>query len=123
MIELSAVLPRSAGRLSKSAAEFLRLMADPTRLKIFLHLMLGETCNCEMAGLLNLSQNLISHHLRQLHRSGLIKARHDPSDRRWVYYVVNRDELARVHQELGMVFDPARIDTRVPQCGPKSSGC
>ncbi len=96
-------------------------MADPTRLRIFLHLMRGETCNCEMAGLLDLPPNLISHHLRHFHRSGLIQAHHDPNDRRWVYYTVARETLARVHRELGLVFDPARLGTRAPQCGPRST--
>ena len=32
--------------------------------------MASETCNCEMAEMLDLPQNLISHHLLQLHRSG-----------------------------------------------------
>lgn len=84
--------------------------------------MLGETCNCEMAEMLGLSQNLISHHLLQLHRSGLIVTQRDSNDRRWIYYSVNRDALARVHQELGMIFDPARVGNRVPQCGPKNVG-
>ncbi len=94
-------------------------MADPTRLRIFLHLMLGETCNCEMVQILDLSQNLISHHLLQLRRGGLILTHHDPHDWRWVYYSLNREALGRLHRELGMVFDPARIGNRVPQCGPK----
>ena len=120
MIELPVIKSRPARRLSKDAAEFLRLMADPTRSRIFLHLMAGETCNCEMADVLDLPQNLISHHLLQLHRSGLILAQRDTSDRRWIYYTVNREALARIHQELGTMFDPARTGHRTPQCGPKN---
>ena len=122
MIELS----RAGARDIATAAlvgGFLKLMADPTRRRIFLELMKGETCNCEMAGLLGLPQNLISHHLRQLRQAGLIRARRDERDQRWIYYWVDRDALARVHAELTWLFDPARLGERVPDCGPFAPGC
>lgn len=94
------------------------MMADPTRRRIFLLLMKGEICNCEMSGLLGLSQNLISHHIRQLRKAGLISARRDEWDQRWVYYSIDRQALARLHGELAELFDPARIEKRAPRCGP-----
>ena len=116
MIDLS-VLDRTAAGVSSELSEFLRLMADPTRRRIFLHLMGGEVCNCEMVGQLGLAQNLISHHLRQLRRAGLIRARRDERDQRWIYYSINREALARVYSELGALFDPARLGERTPDCG------
>jgi DNA-binding transcriptional ArsR family regulator len=120
MIELP-VLGQPPVDLSEAAAEFLRLLADPTRRRIFLLLMGGEVCNCEMAGQLGLTQNLISHHLRQLRRAGLIRARRDERDQRWIYYAIDREALGRVHQEIGALFDPNRLGERVPNCGPASS--
>jgi ArsR family transcriptional regulator len=122
MIEIPV---RDAPRTDVSAAVsgFLKLMADPTRRRIFLELMNGETCNCEMGSLLGLPQNLISHHLRQLRQAGLIRARRDDTDRRWIYYSVNLEMLAPVHREIGLVFSPARCGAREPQCGPTASGC
>ena len=122
MIESSVVADRTLSP-SPDVADFLRLMADPTRRRIFLELMKGETCNCEMAGLLKLPQNLISHHLRQLRQAGLIRTRRDAQDQRWVYYWVDREALARVHGELASMFDPMRLNERIPQCGPASRGC
>ena len=79
MIDLPVVdLPRrdkEAADVSIEAGAFLRLMADPTRRRIFLALMAGETGNCEMVGLLGLPQNLISHHLRQLRRRFAVRNR------------------------------------------------
>lgn len=98
-------------------------MADPTRRKIFLQLMNGEICNCQMVQLLDLPQNLISHHLRQLRQAGLIRARRDTQDQRWIYYAADREALARVHREMTMLFDPARVGERVPQCGPAAGDC
>jgi ArsR family transcriptional regulator len=121
MIELPLIdlTPESiVPTLSEAGAEFLRLMADPTRRRIFLHLMAGEVCNCELVGQLGLAQNLISHHLRQLRQAGLIKARRDDRDQRWVYYTVDRDVLAQRHREVTALFDPARLGQREPDCGP-----
>jgi DNA-binding transcriptional ArsR family regulator len=122
MIELP-VLARPAADASALAAGFLKLMADPTRRRIFLALMQGETCNCEMVTLLGLPQNLVSHHLRQLRQAGLVRARRDAVDRRWIYYAVDREMLRTVHQELGALFDPGRCSERVPRCGPAAPGC
>jgi ArsR family transcriptional regulator len=122
VIELPLLNPAGA-EASDAAAGFLKLMADPTRRRIFLALMNGETCNCEMVGLLGLPQNLISHHLRQLRQAGLIRARRDAVDRRWIYYAVEESALRQVHQELGWLFSPGRLGEREPQCGPAAGGC
>jgi ArsR family transcriptional regulator, arsenate/arsenite/antimonite-responsive transcriptional repressor len=127
MIELPVVeVPRraeAAADVSAEAGAFLRLMADPTRRRIFLALMQGETCNCEMVGLLELPQNLISHHLRQLRQAGLVHGVAAGVDRRWIYYAVDREALRRVHQEIGLLFGPDRIGERDPNCGPALKGC
>ena len=104
--------------VSERLATFLRLMADPTRRRIFLQLMQGEICNCEMVERLSLAQNLISHHLRQLRDLGLVVARRDPQDQRWIYYSIDREALADVHGELTQLFDPAAMGNRAPDCGP-----
>ena len=119
MIELP-IAHRLHADTSPAAAAFLRLMADPTRRRIFLRLMEGETCNCELVDFLGLPQNLISHHLRQLRRSGLIRARRDEHDQRWIYYAVDREVLARVHQEIMLAFDPLRLGERTPACDSAS---
>ena len=122
MLELSLAGARDV-TTAASVGDFLKLMADPTRRRIFLELMKGETCNCEMAGLLGLPQNLISHHLRQLRQAGLIRTRRDERDQRWIYYWVDRDALARAQAELTWLFDPARLGERVPDRGPFVRGC
>jgi DNA-binding transcriptional ArsR family regulator len=122
MIEVP-LFDTSAVDVSSQVGEFLKLMADPTRRRIFLELMKGETCNCEMVGMLGLAQNLISHHLRQLRRAGLIRSRRDEQDQRWIYYSIDREALGSIYQQLGVLFDPARIGERIPQCGPSANGC
>ena len=46
MIELP--MAPSTQDIGPAAARLLKLLADPTRRRIFLALMRGETCNCEL---------------------------------------------------------------------------
>jgi len=103
------------------ASDFLRLLADPTRRQIFLLLMRGETCNCEIAAALNLPQNLVSHHLHRLREAGLVRERRDAHDARWIHYAVAAEQLAELWQALDAAFHPSRLGTRVPACGRVAS--
>lgn len=109
-----AVTETSTGDVSPATATFLRLLADPTRRRIFMRLMAGEVCNCEMVCELDLPQSLISHHLRQLHEAQLVTARRDEDDHRWIYYAVNAETLALAHRELSSTFDPTSIGPTHP---------
>ena len=114
MIEAVGVPADVSARL----ATFLKLLADPTRRRIFLLLLRGETCNCELTGLLGLPQNLISHHLRQLREAGLVRSRRDEHDARWIYYRVDPDALALVCRDFQATFSPELLGERTPRCGP-----
>lgn len=53
-----------------------RALSDPTRLTIASALRQGdELCVCDMAWVVGQSQNLVSHHLRQLKIAGLVSSR------------------------------------------------
>ena len=100
------------------AAAVLKALSDANRLRIFAQLMQGDTCNCELAQELNLPPNLLSHHLKVLSEAGLILARRDRIDSRWVYYSVDRVAAARWQGWFAALFDPAQIRVR-PLCGPE----
>ena len=58
------------------AATAARALGDPTRLTIATALAAGdELCVCDMAWVVGLAQNLVSHHLRQLKIAGMVSAR------------------------------------------------
>lgn len=62
----------------EGAATSARAFADPTRLTIATALLAGgELCVCDMSWVVGASQNLTSHHLRQLKIAGLVSARKD----------------------------------------------
>ena len=53
-------------------SETLKLVSESSRLKILCILRQGDHCVCEMMEHLNLSQSLISHHVRDLKDAGLV---------------------------------------------------
>ncbi len=122
MIESSVATTTRAADAPELLSVFLKLLADPTRRRIFLLLMQGETCNCELTDQLSLPQNLISHHLKALRAAGLVRARRDDRDARWIYYSVVREQLGSVESEFQALFSPRALRERAPQCGPASDG-
>jgi ArsR family transcriptional regulator len=61
----------------------LKLVAEESRLKLLCVLRQGKHCVCELIEHGNMSQSLISHHLKDLKDTGLIK---DEKRGQWVYY-------------------------------------
>lgn len=72
---------------------FFKNLSDKTRLRVFLFLLShGETCVCEIAKELGLSQPLTSHHLYHLKVAGLVTDRREGIR---VYYSPNRERLSQ----------------------------
>jgi len=60
------------------AAASARALSDPTRLRVAGALAAGaELCVCDLAWVCGASQNLVSHHVRQLRAAGLAASRRD----------------------------------------------
>ena len=115
---LAAPTKMSRPDVSESAARLLKLLADPTRRRLFAALTAGETCNCELADGLGLAQNLVSHHIRQLREAGFVRERRDPNDARWIYFSLNAEALAEAWQSLDDLINPAGLRDRTPICPP-----
>lgn len=98
----------------------LKVLAEPKRLRIIHLLMEGVQCNCELGDALDIPANLISHHLRVLRDADLVDVERDPVDARWLYYSINRQTLEELNRRFDTFFDPDRIKTRHPACGPQS---
>jgi ArsR family transcriptional regulator len=121
MIEIPLITtPSSAPRadVNESAARLLKLLADPTRRRLFRALTEGEVCNCELAEELGIAQNLVSHHIRQLREAGFVRERRDSADARWIYFSLNADALAAAWQSLDALINPAHLRERIPVCPP-----
>lgn len=60
-----------------SLAELFKIFGDSTRIKILYVLLEHEMCVCDLAQLLNMTQSAISHQLRVLKQSRLVKFRRE----------------------------------------------
>lgn len=58
-------------------AELFKVFGDSTRIKILYVLFESEMCVCDIAQLLNMTQSAISHQLRILKQSKLVKSRRE----------------------------------------------
>ena len=58
-------------------AELFKVFGDSTRIRILFVLFESEMCVCDIAQLINMTQSAISHQLRILQQSQLVKSRRD----------------------------------------------
>lgn len=95
---------------AESLAGALKVVADPARLRL-LSLIAnrpgGESCVCDLTEPLGLSQPTVSHHLKVLHKAGLL----DRSKRgTWVYYRIVPERLEALRSALSPI--PATTQRR-----------
>ena len=75
---------KKVGELSS----LLKIISENNRLQILCILQNGECCVCELIKHLNLSQSLISHHLKDLKDTGIVS---DRKDGKWIYYSLTNE--------------------------------
>ena len=81
-----------------SLADFFKVFADSTRIRILYVLLCSETCVCDIAQLLGMTQPAISHQLRILKQMNLVRARRAGKT---VFYSLSDDHIASILR-LGM---------------------
>ena len=74
-------------------AELFKVFGDTTRTKILYALFQAEMCVCDMAALLGMSQSAISHQLKVLKHTRLVKHRRDG---KIVYYSLDDDHIEKL---------------------------
>lgn len=82
-------------------AKFLRIIGDDNRLRILYLLQTGEYCVCEIFPVLDLSQNLVSSHLKVMLEFGLLQVRRDW---RRNYYSLNKAAFKKFNLLLTNFF-------------------
>ena len=71
-------------------AETFKVLGDPTRARILYALSIEELCVCDLSKLLSISESAISHQLRVLRNTRLVKFR---KDGRVVFYSLSDDHI------------------------------
>ena len=74
-------------------AEFFKVFADSTRMKIIYALMENELCVCDKANIVQTTQSAISHQLRLLKQANLVKFR---KEGKVVYYSLDDDHICQI---------------------------
>jgi ArsR family transcriptional regulator len=96
--------------------QLLKVLADPTRLRIVGLLAQRELCVCDLEQLLGVSQSMTSHHLGVLRRAGLLLQRREDRDARWVYYRLNPETTAAVQEQFTTLLDLSHFDDTPARC-------
>ena len=78
--------------------ELFRIFGDSTRIRILYVLFEAEMCVCDIAALLGMTQSAISHQLRALKQSKLVKYRREG---KVVFYALADDHVRSII-EMGM---------------------
>jgi ArsR family transcriptional regulator len=68
-----------------AAVETLKFLGDKNRLRILQVLARRESCVCELVDQIDMTQPLISYHLRRLREAGLVRTRRKAQ---WIYYSI-----------------------------------
>ncbi|MGE5673341.1 MAG: ArsR/SmtB family transcription factor [Mycobacterium leprae] len=92
---------------------FLKVLADPTRMKLAKLLLDQELCVCELPPLLGISQPAVSQHIARLKAAGLLQERRAGT---WTYYRVDRGRLAGALDGVKAWFDADA--TALPEIAP-----
>ena len=91
-------------REAEGLAAALRVVADPTRLRLLSLIAASpnrEGCVCDLTAPLGLSQPTVSHHLKVLSEAGIL----DREKRgRWAYYRLNTGPLSALQAALTPVL-------------------
>lgn len=92
--------PLSVGQAGQ-VAPLLKALGEPVRLRLMSLIAShpgGEACVCDLTGAFDLSQPTVSHHLKVLHKAGLL----DREKRGvWVYYRARTEALASLGALIG----------------------
>ena len=77
-------------------AQIFRALGEPSRIRILSALLAEELCVCDLGALLNLSASAVSHQLRLLRTTGLVRYRREG---KIAYYRLDDGHVARLLSE------------------------
>ena len=89
--QVRALLP--ADEALYDLAELFKIFGDSTRVKILYALLESELCVCDLAKLMEVTQSAVSHQLRVLKASKLVKFRREGKT---VYYSLADEHVSRI---------------------------
>lgn len=89
---------RDLDEMLDETARVFKAMGDPIRIRILGMLISGELCACKFHEVLDLPQNLVSHHLKVLHENQVIVGR---KEGRNIFYSLDEQHIESIRDLLG----------------------
>jgi DNA-binding transcriptional ArsR family regulator len=99
--------PAALAEAAEQAADFLKSLANPVRLRILCHLAEGEAPVNDIAEKLGARQSLISQHLALLRKDGLVRPRRDGQT---IHYALADLRTEKLIGALYEAFCPVKPD-------------
>ena len=93
-----------------SPPEILKLAGHPVRWTVLKRLARSDYRVQELVAFLQLPQNLVSYHLRQLRAGHLVTERKSSADERSTYYSLNVEQFRLLYLQAGTQLHPALTD-------------
>ena len=102
-----------------SPIEFLQLVGDPQRWQLLVELAGSDRRVGELTELCGKQQNLVSYHLGELRRAGLVSSRRSSADRRDTYYRIDVPRCTELFCAAGASLQPGlRLGPRTADQAP-----
>ena len=84
-----------------SVSDFLKLIANPTRLLVLCTIVTGKCCVSDLEKVVKISQSALSQHLAKMREEGLIKSTKEGQK---VYYSICDPNITKVLQVLYDIY-------------------
>lgn len=81
--------------LLADVAELFKVFGDSTRTRILSALFVSELCVCDIATLLNMTKSAVSHQLRILRQTKVVKNRKQGKE---VYYSLDDEHISKIYK-------------------------
>jgi protein-tyrosine-phosphatase len=108
--------------LLDSPPEVLKLAGHPIRWGVLMRLARSDYRVQELVAFLQLPQNLVSYHLRQLRAGNLVTERKSSADERSVYYSLDLEQFRVLYVHAGSQLHPALTDSHIDPGAENQSG-
>ena len=82
---------------AKKTAAVFKAFCDENRIMILQLLQGGEKCACKLLTEMNITQPTLSHHMKILCESGIVKGR---KEGKWMHYSISRDGIEKAKKYL-----------------------
>ncbi len=110
----------SVGDADVDDARIFKAFCSECRLQVLARLRTGEKCACDLLERIDVSQSNLSHHMRVLVDSGIVRARQDG---KWTYYSIDPEGVARARRRLDELTEVRQTEGPGRCCDGSAGGC